>query len=356
MPERCLWRDSPAIARDPIRFSPLARKARVAPVLVVAFIFAQASSTRAFAWGRKIVLARKYRPGQKMIYKVKTQTRLDVRASPAEVGTLLPPLPAEFSTQQEDTVIVRAVHGDGTVDLEVHFDRFDVQNKFADGLPEAARGLVRQTEQDLIQKIDGATLTAHFDREGRLLGIEGADQILQQWSAPFREPLRELLALILEQMNGNALYPGHEVALGQEWRRKFTSQPSGESPDSMESESVLRYSGKTKLGKVKAAAIDFSFTSAHTPDLAALLRDTPLAGLESKGLDLEVRVNGSGQGRALLALNDGRILQDQSTMDQTLTTRLKSLPGIKLPTPDPITFEFKTATQLEVEGSGKDGR
>lgn len=308
------------------------------------------------AWGRKVNLERKYRAGQSIVYQSRMETRAQIKTSPEGLENFLPPAPTRLVMSEQNTVTVRAVRPDGGVDIENRFDAFEIQAVLPDRVPADVRESAEQAQEEFSRRVRGQAITVHYDREGRLLGFEGADEVLQQLDVPVREVVRQVLRLLLEQMSGNALYPGHRVKPGEEWKRKLAAPATDQYPFSMEGESTLRYSGKTKYRGVKAAIVDFSFTNLLTPQLETLRKAGPLGQLEAMGMGLDIRIDGQGKGRMVLALDDGRILQNHATVDQKLSARLKAPPNVPLPSADPITLEISSETVLKMDGSGKKGR
>src|SRR3989475_6006699 len=210
----------------------------------------------ALADAAQVTLARRYGPGQTMVYQTETHTQATIRTEPSGLKAFLPPLPTDLTTKQQNTVTVRTVRADGSADLENRFDRFDLQSDLPERSPRELRDSAVHAQHNFSRESSGQTLVAHYDRQGGLLGFEGADAILQSTDALLREPLREALRLLLEQMGGNSLSPGHPVKLDEEWTSKFTSQPTEAEPWLVEGESTWRYSGKTRDGQVDAAIID----------------------------------------------------------------------------------------------------
>lgn len=308
------------------------------------------------AWGRKVNLERKYRPGQSIVYQSRMETQAKIKATPEGLENFLPPAPTKFVMREQNTVTVRAVRPDGGVDIENRFDVFEIQADLPERVPADVRESAQQAQEEFSRRVRGQALTVHYDREGRLLGFEGADDVLQQLDVPVREVVRQILRLLLEQMTGNALYPGHGVKPGDEWKRKLAVAANDQHPFSMQGESILRYSGKTKYRGVKAAVVDFSFTNLLTPELETLRKAGPLGQLEAMGMGLDIHIDGQGKGRILLALDDGRILQNHATLGQKLSARLKAPPNVPLPSADPIRLEISSETVLEMDGSGKKGR
>jgi len=330
--------------------TPRLRRVILAAVLVVLGL---SLPLPALAWGRKVKLTRTYRLGQQMVYQTKIHVRADISSEPVSLKALLPPLPTEFSIQQQNTVTIKAVRADGAADIETRVDQFEIQSDLSAQTPENLRDSAQEAQQELSQRVPGHTLTAHYDRDGRLLGFEGSDELLQGLDASMREPLRQALRLLLEQMGGNSLYPDHPVKPGEEWKRKLDAPPSADHPFKMDGETTLHYSGQTRYQGIKAAIVDFRFVNALTPALDRLREAGPFAQLEAQGLKLALKIDGQGQGRALLAVDDGRMLQNHVSLTQTLSARLMGLSALPQPTSQPATLEIQSHTQLEVEGSGR---
>jgi hypothetical protein len=119
----------------------------------------------------------------------------------------------------------------------------------------------------------------------------------------------------------------------------------------VEGKSTLRYSGKTRYQGVKAAIVDYHFENTLTPATAALGKGGALPQLESMGMRLTIQINGKGQGRILVALDDGRVLQNHSTMHQTLSAVMKGSEGFVAPADQLPRLEIQTDTEMEVDGS-----
>lgn len=85
------------------------------------------------------------------------------------------------------------------------------------------------------------------------------------------------------------------------------------------------------------------------PELENQRRAGPLAQLEAQGMRRALRINGQGHGRMLLALKDGRVLQNTSTIHENLTARLPAPAGVKSSAPEPVTLEIDSETRLGVD-------
>ncbi len=303
------------------------------------------------AWGGKVKLERKYRPGESITYESRIHTQATVRSNPPGLKSFLPPLPTELSTRQRNTVTVRATHPEGTTDLETRFDDFEFQSNLFDQLPGDVRESAQRAQEGFSHRMVGQTLMAHYDREGRLLGFEGGEAVLDQLDLPVREAARYLLRLFLAQMGGGALYPAGRVKPGAEWKHALDSPPDDQFPFATQGETTLRYVGKTKYGRTKAAIVDFQFNNSLRPVLTNLRRAGPFAQLEDMGLNLNLGIEGQGQGRVLVALEDGRVLQQRSTTHQKLRARLNGGPTGSAAS-EPLTLEIEAETTLDVESPG----
>jgi hypothetical protein len=315
-----------------------------------------ASAPAAQAWGRGTRLVRKYKPGQRMVYQTSMETHAEVRSTPEELKAFLPPFPTEITARQQNTVTVRSVSPGGVAEVDNRFDRFEFQSNLPDLLPEEVRGSASLAQEEFGKRVSGQTLTARYDREGKLLGFDGADALLSDLDAPLQETAHQMLRLFLEQMGGQPLYPGHRVKKGEEWKKSLASPPTKDNPFAVEGESTMRYVGKTRYRGVKAAIIDFRFTNLLRPSMQSLREAGPVAQLESHGMGLDVKINGRGQGRVLVALDDGRILQNHAVLQQTLSARLKTDATVHLPVEGPLTVDVDSVTHLQLDGEGNPGR
>jgi hypothetical protein len=309
--------------------------------------------TPALAWGGQVRLTRRYQSGQKMVYATKMNTKSVIHSEPPELQNFLPPLPANFTVQQQNTVTVKAVHNDGSADIENHFDKFEFQSDLADRVPANFRDSAVRAQQDVSEHVAGQDIVAHFDRNGRLVGFEGGEGLFEQLDLTYREPLRQALRFFLEQVGGDTLYPEHPVKPGETWKRKLDSPPSAAYPYNVEGENTMRYVGKTKVGGVRAAVVEFSFVNVLRPAPDALGKAEPLAQLESHGLGVDMRIDGQGKGRVLLALDDGRVLQNHATIHQTLTARLEGSAPLPFKKSQTLKLEVRSDSEMDVEGTGR---
>ena len=149
-------------------------------------------------WGGQVKLVRKYHNGQVMVYSSQMHTKAVVHSDPPELQGFLPPLPTDFTVQQQNTVTVKAVHSDGSADIENHFDKFSFQSDLAQSESESNRDSALKAQDEISKHVAGQNLMVHFDRNGRLLGFEGADDLFAQLDLAYREPLRQALRFFLE--------------------------------------------------------------------------------------------------------------------------------------------------------------
>ena len=313
-------------------------------------LLALAAATVAQGAGGKVLLTRKYRQGRSIVYVTKVQTSSKINSNPPELKDFFPPMPTNLRLNQQSTVTVLKVQSDGAADVQHRFDKFEVQTDLA-ALPESVRDSINQAQQELSERIVGQTLTVHYDHDGRLVDFEGADSFFRDVDAPVREPLMQMLRLFLEQMGGHSLYPDHRLKVGEEWSQDLDAQPLKDYPFQVRGKSTMHYAGKTRYQGVKAAIVDYQFENALTPSPEGLRKGGALPQLEDMGMHLDIQITGKGQGRILVALDDGRMLQNHSTLHQTLTALMKGKEGPAAPAEMVPRLEIQSDTEMEVEGN-----
>jgi hypothetical protein len=329
---------------DPLRRTRL----RAARVVLSLLVIACATAVQADA--RKVKLVRKYRPGQAIVYITKVSTSSKINSNPAELKNFFPPMPTNLSLDQQCTVTVSGVHPDGAADVQQRFDKFEIQTD-SSALPENVRDSIAQAQQEVTQRLVGQTLTVHYDHDGRLVDFDGGDNIFHDISGPVREPFMQMLRLSLEQMGGESLYPDHPVKVGEEWTRNLGAQPVKNYAFQVEGTSTLHYAGKTRYQGVKAAIVDYHFENTLTPAVAGLRKEGALPQLEAMGMRLSIQISGKGQGRVLVALDDGRVLQNHSTLHQTLSAVMKGSEGFAALAGQLPQLEIQSDTEMQVDGS-----
>lgn len=317
---------------------------------VALLLLALATSPAAQGAGGEVMLTRKYRPGRAIVYVTKVHTNSKVDSTPPSLKDFFPPMPADMRLNQQSTVTVSKVQSDGAADVQHRFDKFVIQTDLT-ALPENIRDTVTQAQQEMSERIVGQTLTVHYDHDGRLVDFEGADNFFRDVDAPVREPLMQMLRLFLEQMGGHSLYPDHRVKVGEEWSQDLDAQPLKDYPFQVRGKSTMHYSGKTRYQGIKAAIVDYHFENALTPSQEGLRKGGALPQLEDMGMRLDIQISGKGQGRILVALDDGRVLQNHSTLHQTLTAVMKGKEGPASPAELLPRLEIQSDTEMEVEGN-----
>ena len=300
--------------------------------------------------GGKALLTRKYRPGQSMVYVSKVHTNSKIDSNPPGLKNFFPPMPTDLRLNQQSTVTVLKVHSDGAADVQHRFDKFEIQTDLG-ALPENARDSITQAQKEVSQRMVGQTLTAHYAHDGRLVDFEGADKLFGDIDAPVREPLLQMLRMFLEQMGGQSLYPDHPVKVGEEWSQNLDAQPVKDYPFQVQGKNTLHYSGKTRYQGVKAAILDYHFENALIPAQEGLRQGGALPQLEAMGMRLDIQITGKGQGRILVALDDGRVLQNHSTLHQTLSALMKGKEGFVAPAEQPPRLEIQSDTEMNVDGN-----
>jgi hypothetical protein len=300
--------------------------------------------------GGKVLLTRKYRQGRSIVYVTKVQTSSKINSNPPELKDFFPPMPTNLRLNQQSTVTVSKVAPDGAADVQHRFDKFEVQTDL-EAFPRSIRDSITQAQQEVSQRMVGQTLTAHYDHDGRLVDFEGADDLFRDLDAPVREPLKQMLRMFLEQMGGQSLYPDHAVRVGDEWSQNLDAQPLKDYPFQVQGKNTLHYSGKTRYQGVKAAIVDYHVENTLTPAQEGLRKGGALPQLEATGARLEMQITGKGQGRILVALDDGRVLQNHSTLHQTLSALMKNREGLVAPDDQAPRLEIQSDTEMEVDGS-----
>lgn len=326
---------------------------RVAQAVAMAALSLAASLPAHAWWGHKVTLKRTYRTGQTMVYETLTDTKVDVKSDPPGLEAFLPPIPTNLSASLENTVTVREVHPDGSVDVENRFNNLKLDSDVSNRLPDAEKSSADEAEKEFVTQVEGETVTVHFDRNGNVAGIDGVDKMFGELDEPLREPLRQVMNYFFSQMSGNALYPGHPIRRGEVWRLPMTGAFTTELPLKAQGESTLRYAGKTRYGRAKADEIDIKFTEGLTPAGDTLEQFGPLARLEAQGLKLDIALTGQGEGKVLVSSKDGHILQNHSTIHQTLTARLTGLATVQHAASDPITMVINAETHLQIDEKGR---
>lgn len=304
---------------------------------------------RLWPWSSKVQIRRKFSPGSSITYVTHTETQARLETNPKGLEGFLPPIPTRLVTDQENTMTVTSVQPDGGAQVESRFDRFDIKSQLPENMTEANRTAFVEGEEEFEQSLRGRSLSFRYDHNGQLRDVHGADDLLQQVSVPFREPLFHALKYFLGQVTGEGFYPDHGVSPGEEWQRKLTPPPTSSFPFDEQGASTMRFTGKTKAGNVEAAVIEYSFSDILTPRFDQLKSFAPLAALKAQGLALDTQIAGTGKGRALVALDDGRLLENRATIEQTLTAHLKPEHPTGPPA-DPITLKLSTDTSFEVAG------
>lgn len=300
--------------------------------------------------GGGVQLARKYRLGRSIVYTTTVRTNSKIASNPPGLKNFFPPMPGDLRLNQQSTETVSKVSPDGAADVQHRFDKFAV-NTDLESLPANIRESIAQAQEEVSHQILGKTLTAHYDREGKLVDFEGADEIFHGIDAPVREPLVQMLRMFLEQMGGESLYPKHRVKVGEEWSENLDAQPLKNYPFQVRGKNTLHYTGKTRFHGVKAAILDYKFENSLTPGMDNLRKNGALPQLEAMGMRLDIQISGRGQGRILVALDDGRVLQNHSTLQQTLSAMMKGSEGFMAPTEGLPRLEIQSETEMEVEGS-----
>jgi hypothetical protein len=68
---------------------------------------------------------------------------------------------------------------------------------------------------------------------------------------------------------------------------------------------------------------------------------------------MDVHINGQGKGRVLVALDDGRILQNHASVRQTMSATLKSPASVAAKDAQTLKFEIQSDTDMDIDGSSR---
>lgn len=326
---------------------------RRAPVRAsIALLIVTVSISATEAGDGKILLVRRYRPGLRMVYDTESHTRSTVRSNPPALREYLPPFPEAFRTRQRTTLMVRSVAEDGSAEMEARFESFELASSFPEGFPDEARETLRKEQEEFAGRLNGRTIAARIDREGRLTAMRGTEELLEGLDSTMQDTMRQVLRLSLEQMGGHAAFPDHRVAPGEEWTHRQSSEPLEGFPYLVEGESTLKFVGRRQFQGARAAVLDFHFQNKLRPVLNRLRHAEALDQLQARGISLDIEIAGRGEGQMLVAEEDGRVLQARALSFQTLTARMDGLPGVPLPADEPVTLQVDSETELTVESSG----
>jgi hypothetical protein len=324
------------------------------PWLLAALLVAGAGKD-SLAAPKKVKLERKFAPGQQQVYQTKVDAQANLQANPPGLLGLLPPLPTRLAATGEDTLKVQSVAPNGVADVENRFDNLTLDTDLLQRTPEAQRAGVQKSLNTFLQKANGQVVTARYNAQGELLATDGEEAMVDSLEPSLREPVRQGLKLLLQQLGGNTLYPDHPVAPGDAWTRNVNVPPTEMLPFTTYSKTDYKYVGNTKYKGVKAAIIDFDLTTLLKPELEQISKEGPLAQMKASGVTVDVQVTGQGKGRALVALDDGRMLQNQSTVQQNLSVMVKAAPSAasQAKPADPLSLNIDAHLALDVESSNK---
>ncbi|MGH9359037.1 MAG: hypothetical protein ACRD22_01325 [Terriglobia bacterium] len=297
---------------------------------------------------KKVHLVRRYRPGARMVYRTEATTRIALRSNVGGLKSYLPDIPDVVMVRPENTLVVQAVRPDRSAEIQDRFDGFDLVTTVTADPSGRTRATTREVHNALTHEITGATLRARYGPQGKLLGFTGAATLLNHLRSPEKEMAHWLLKLMLSQEGGYGLYPDHPVQVGETWKRWGSATLGEVFPLASDHQDVYRLESVTRYRGVKAGVIVFGITNSiqsvrgtgPSPGLFALLKN--------EGITLEVGASGNGNGRAIVALGDGRILREDIVLRETFQGSVQGLPGLPLPPNGPASLKIKTNTAMTV--------
>jgi hypothetical protein len=139
--------------------------------------------------------------------------------------------------------------------------------------------------------------------------------------------------------------------VGEEWTQNLDAEPLQNYPFQVRGKNTLHCSGKTRYQGVKSAIVDYHFENSLTPVPQRSDKAGALPQLEAMGMHLDMQISGKGEGRILVALSDGHVLQNHSKLHQTLSATMKGQEGFVAPAELRPRLEIQSDTEMEVEGS-----
>lgn len=294
-----------------------------------------------------IALTRIYHPGRRLVYRTLITAHASIQSIPPALKAFLSEIPRGITIQEKNTLTVGTVLSDGSTEVRTRFDVFRIltQGNWANAPDGAANSRI---EEDLSRHITGQVLTVHYDRNGNVLGLSGAQPLLQPLEVPTRNAAELVLRALLTEFGGSGFYTRHLVRPGDTWERKTATSVDVILPASFKSETIFQYRGLTRYHGIDAAVVGFRFTDSLKPRMVREPRGSPPAPHQPAGFNIDIAVTGGGNGRALVALSDGRILQKDSTFQENLRGSLKGIPGLTAPASGPATVDVRTQDSVQM--------
>jgi hypothetical protein len=315
-------------------------------VLVVGMVTAKDASAR------KVSIARKFRAGQSIAYVTKVDTNSKIDSNPPMLKNFFPAMPTAMHLNQQTTVTVKSVGADGSADVEQHFDKFEITLD-PGTTSEGARSPLALAQQEVSQRLVGQSVVIHYNASGRVADFSDANGLFREIEGPVREPFLQVLRLSQGQMGGDSLYPDHRVKKGESWTRDLGADSARGNSLQVAGTSTMHFEGKTKYHGVKAAIIDYEFESTLTPSLEGLGAKAAIPQLGAMGIKLSIAIKAKGNGRVLVALNDGRMLQNHSSLHQAMSTSMQGGGGMASALAQAARIEIQSDTEMNVEGTDR---
>jgi len=297
--------------------------------------------------GRPLRLVRRYRPGSRIVYRTQITTRIKMQSDPSGLRSYLH-VPDVVVLRRQNTLVVQAVRPDKSAKIQDRFDNFEVSTTVTSDPSRYSRAVVRKVENSFTHAMTGQILIARYGPRGRLLGFTGATEMLNRLQLPVRDAARWALKLMLTQPGGYGFYPDCPVRVGGTWKNESNVKLSEAVPLISNHEDSYRLASLTRYDGVRAGVITFDLAnSIHpvhntgpSPGLFALLRN--------EGVRLYISASGAAHGRAIVALDDGRILREASVFRESFQGSLQGLPGIPLPATGSAVLKIETENVIDM--------
>lgn len=299
--------------------------------------------------GRKpLHLVRKYRLGSRMVYQTEITTHIKLQSRPRGLRGYLPDMPSVVVVRPQTTSVVQAVGPDKSAEIQDRFDEFELVTTVTADPSGHARAVVRKVENAFTHQMTGQTLTAHYGPRGKLLGFTGAEALLDQLQAPARGAAHWALKLLLAQLGGYGFYPDRPVRVGESWKRRGSAKLSEAVPLMSNHEDTYRLERLTRYHGMRAGVIVFDIANSVRPVHNTGPSPGLFALLKNEGVTLGVGASGSGHGRAIVALGDGRILQEDCVLRESFQGSLQGLRGVPLPATGPASLKIETENAIDM--------
>ncbi|MGH9356077.1 MAG: hypothetical protein ACRD10_08100 [Terriglobia bacterium] len=299
--------------------------------------------------GKKpLYLARRYTPGARMVYQTKITARIKLQSNPRGLQGYLPDVPSVITLRPENTLVIEAVRPDKSAEIKDRFDNFKLITTVTSDPPGHNHRAVQKVENAFTRQMTGQALIARYGPGGKLLSFTGAGPLLDRLQAPSRDLAHWGLELLLSQAGGYGFYPNQPVHIGEMWKRQGSTLLGKAFPFVENHDDTYRLVSRMRYRGVSVGVIEFDLANS----MSAARNSGPSPGffalLKNEGVTLGIGASGSGHGRAIVALDDGRILREHSIFHESFRGSVQGLPGVPLPATGPASLDIETDNAIDM--------